>query len=273
MQTVHELDRSDATIRYWISGSPASSRQPTVVLLHGATLDHRAWDPQIDALQDRFPLVVPDLRAHGESTGRFNFAAALDDVRALLGVLPTDDLILVGLSLGANIAQELVQQNPGRVRALVLADATCNTAARHPMSSTLGVAALRWQALAAGRGFARQAAWMIAQDPRVQEYVLRANGRRNGSETVAILSSLLLDGLRPNPTYRLPVPTLLVHGEFDRFGDIPTATKTWAQREELAEYAVIPNAGHASNLDNPEAFTDVLEKFLHRVTKPVSDRG
>jgi 3-oxoadipate enol-lactonase len=64
------------------------------------------------------------------------------------------------------------------------------------------------------------------------------------------------------------VPTLLVHGQFDLLGDINTATAAWAQREELAEYAVIPNAGHASNLDNPEAFTQVLEKFLHRVTQP-----
>jgi pimeloyl-ACP methyl ester carboxylesterase len=79
--TVHELDRPDAIIRYWLSGSPGSSSQPTVVLLHGATLDHRAWDRQVDALRDRFPLVVPDLRAHGQSTGSFAFAAAVDDVR------------------------------------------------------------------------------------------------------------------------------------------------------------------------------------------------
>jgi 3-oxoadipate enol-lactonase len=106
---VHELDRPDAIIRYWLSGSPGSSSQPTVVLLHGATLDHRAGDRQVDALRDRFPLVVPDLRAHGQSTGSFAFAAAVDDVRALLEALPTDELILVGLSLGANIAQDLVQ--------------------------------------------------------------------------------------------------------------------------------------------------------------------
>lgn len=59
-----------------------------------------------------FPLVVPDLRAHGQSTGSFDFAAAVDDVGALLEALPTDELILVGLSLGANIAQDLVQQDP-----------------------------------------------------------------------------------------------------------------------------------------------------------------
>ena len=37
----HDLVRPDATIRYWTGGDTG----PTVVLLHGATLDHRAWDP------------------------------------------------------------------------------------------------------------------------------------------------------------------------------------------------------------------------------------
>jgi len=43
------------------------------MLLHGATLDHRAWQPQVEALQDRFHLVVPDLRGHGASDVRFEF--------------------------------------------------------------------------------------------------------------------------------------------------------------------------------------------------------
>jgi len=36
-----ELVRPGATIAYWVSGP---RRAPVVVLLHGATLDHQAWD-------------------------------------------------------------------------------------------------------------------------------------------------------------------------------------------------------------------------------------
>ncbi|MDT0349770.1 alpha/beta fold hydrolase [Pseudonocardia charpentierae] len=61
----HQLERPDATIHYWSGGRLDAT---TIVLLHGATLDHHAWDPQVDALHDRFQLVVPDLSAHGEST-------------------------------------------------------------------------------------------------------------------------------------------------------------------------------------------------------------
>src|SRR4051794_15478921 len=211
----HALERPDAVLRYRISQPSVPSADPTLVLLHGATLDHHAWDPQVAALRDRFPLVTPDLRGHGASTGRFDFTAAVDDIEALLEVLPADQVVLVGLSLGGNIAQELVRRNNPRVRAMVIADATCNTAARHPFAASMGVAALQVQATVGGPAFAQRAARATATDPEAQQYALAANRHRSPHETVDILASLLTRALRPDPHYRLPVPTLLVRGQFD----------------------------------------------------------
>jgi pimeloyl-ACP methyl ester carboxylesterase len=262
----HDLARPDATIRYWTGGTGG----PTVLLLHGATLDHRAWAPQVDALRDEgFRVVVPDLRGHGASTGRFEFEAAVQDVLALLDRLPAAKVVLVGLSLGANLAQEVLHREPDHVQALVVADATCNTAARAPWEAPMTVATLNAQAQMTGDQFGRHAARATALDPRVQDYALEANAHRSNRETVAILASLVTTALRPEPGYRLPVPTLLVHGDRDRIGDIAGGTRGWAKREPLAEYAVIARAGHASNLDNPEEFTEVLLDFLDRATSPL----
>jgi 3-oxoadipate enol-lactonase len=257
----YDLVRPDATVRYWTAGDADG---PTVVLLHGATLDHRAWAPQVEALRDRFRLVVPDLRAHGESTGSFDFEDAVRDVFALLDALPAGRVVLVGLSLGGNLAQEVVRRAPDRVSALVVADATCNTGARHPLATALTVAALNAHAMLPGGHFAHYAAQMIALDPQVQRYALDANAHRPNGETVRILTSLLTGALRPEQGYRLPVPALLVHGQLDHLGDIAVSTQGWARREPLAEYVVIPAAGHASNLDNPVAFTAALRAFLDR---------
>ena len=82
------------------------------------------------------------------------------------------------------------------------------------------------------------------------------------------MTSLLPGALRPDQDYRLPVPALLVHGQLDQLGDIALSTRAWAQREPLAEYAVSPATGHASNLDNPAAFTAALLAFLDRVLPP-----
>src|SRR3954454_15163102 len=140
----HDLVRPEATLRYWTGGA-AGGR--IVVLLHGATLDHRAWSPQVEALQESFQLVVPDLRAHGESTGSFDFDAAVEDVFALLDELSVGSVVLVGLSLGGNLAQEVVRRAPGLVSAIVVADATCNSGARHPLATSLTVTALNTHAM------------------------------------------------------------------------------------------------------------------------------
>ena len=49
---------------------------------------------------------------------------------------------LVGLSLGGNIAQEIVHRDPGRIAAMVVADSTCNTAARHSLQVPMTIASL-----------------------------------------------------------------------------------------------------------------------------------
>jgi hypothetical protein len=76
-----ELIRPDATIRYW-TGGPVPA--PTLVLLHGATLDHHAWDPQVDA----GPVVTqPNPCRHGARGQRRKVRAMTEDDAAR--ALPT----------------------------------------------------------------------------------------------------------------------------------------------------------------------------------------
>jgi 3-oxoadipate enol-lactonase len=267
----HELTRPDATIRYWTDGPDTA---PTLVLLHGATLDHHAWDPQVDALNSRYRLVVPDLRGHGASTGPglFTFDDAVGDIVALLEHLDLRHVGLVGLSLGGNIAQEIVRRDPGRIAALVVADATCNTASRHSLEAPMTIASLSGLSLIGRDAFLNATANLTAEDPAVQQYVRDVNRTRPTQEVVQILSSMLTGALHPDGAYRLPVPTLLMHGENDHLGDILYSTRAWAQREPLAEYVAVPRARHVSNQDNPVAFNAAVTAFLDRALAAANDR-
>jgi 3-oxoadipate enol-lactonase len=266
----HELMRPDATIRYWTDGPDTA---PTLVLLHGATLDHHAWDPQVDALNSHYRLVVPDLRDHGASTGtgRFTFDDAVADIVALLDHLDLRDIGLVGLSLGGNIAQEIVHRDAGRIAALVVADATCNTASRHSLEAPMTIASLSGLSMIGRDAFLNATANITAEDPAVQQYVRDVNRTRPTQDVVQILTSMLTGALHPDEAYRLPVPTLLMHGENDHLGDILYSTRAWAQREPLAEYVAVPRARHVSNQDNPLAFNAAMTAFLDRSFASATD--
>ena len=192
-----------------------------MVFLHGATLDHHAWDPQVNVLREHYRTVAVDLRGHGESTmdaRRFDFNAAVDDVTALLHRLRAAPVALVGLSLGGNIAQEIVYRSPELVDALVVADSTCNTASRHPLEAAWAIAALASLGMTSRETFLQRAAAATAQDAAVQQYVLDVNAHRSNRDATQIVASMLASGLHADPDYRLPIPTLLVHGDGDRDG-------------------------------------------------------
>ena len=92
---------------------------------------------------------------------------------------------------------------------------------------------------------------------------MEANANRSTEETLDILSCLLMSALRLDPSYRLPIPALLMHGQQDRMGDVVNDMRSWARREPHTTYAVVPHAGHTSNLDNPAAFTRLLIDFIN----------
>jgi pimeloyl-ACP methyl ester carboxylesterase len=193
----------------------------------------------------------------------------VDDIVALLDDLDLHRIGLIGLSLGGNIAQEIVYRDPARVAALVVADATCNTAARHAWQTPMAIASLSGLGMLGREAFLQATANVTARDPDVRRYVREVNRNRSSRDSLQILTSMLGAALHPDEAYHLPVPTLLLHGDGDQLGDIAAGTRAWAEREPLAEYRTIPQARHVSNQDNPAAFNAALISFLGSVLGPV----
>jgi 3-oxoadipate enol-lactonase len=69
--------------------------------------------------------------------------------------------------------------------------------------------------------------------------------------------------ITPDPTYRTPVPLLLLRGGEDRTGNIATAMPRWAAAEGVDEI-VVAGAGHVVTQDAPEVVTEALVSFLRR---------
>lgn len=97
---------------------------PAVVLLHSLGTSGRMWTRQIAALEDRYCVITLDCRGHGQSSanGEMNFAAAAQDLRAVLDHLGCKACHLTGLGMGGAVALHLNVQSPAMVRSIVFAD-------------------------------------------------------------------------------------------------------------------------------------------------------
>lgn len=107
--------------------APGPPGAPTIVLLHGATLNAELnWSGVLEALGRRYRVLAPDLRGHGGGppTGRFSLEDCADDVAALAAVLGVRRVVPVGFSMGGMVAQLLWRRHRDLVAGLVL----CSTA-------------------------------------------------------------------------------------------------------------------------------------------------
>ncbi|MEO6957533.1 MAG: alpha/beta hydrolase [Antricoccus sp.] len=101
-------------------------RDPAIVLVHGLFSSSRSWDqigPEL-AAGGRW-VIMPDLRGHGESAkaASYRFSDLAADLGSLLDHLELSVVDLVGHSLGGQVVSQIAQQQPDRVRTLVLEDA------------------------------------------------------------------------------------------------------------------------------------------------------
>lgn len=98
-----------------------------VMLLHGWTCDSHDWSWQLPLFESKYRVVVPDLRGHGRSevmpSGAYSPADYVTDIEALiLAGYQGHKFVLVGHSMGAQIATRLAVKRPDLVRAVVSID-------------------------------------------------------------------------------------------------------------------------------------------------------
>jgi len=255
------LARPGAELRFQDAGGDG----PAVVLLHGAGMDRTAFAAQRTALADAGwrPIAV-DLRGHGASVldddARFTIADAMGDIGALIDHLSLERPILVGHSLGGNLAQLFVRHHPERVGGLVVIGSTWNTG---PLTfgERIGIrlAAPTLRMIPASRLPQMMAGASAVRPEAVAE--IRTVFERMGKARFAEVWTATIGLVAPDPGYRTPVPLALIRGAEDATGNIATAMPRWAETDGAGEH-VIPGAGHVVMLDAPEETSRVLLEVL-----------
>ena len=250
-----KLNRSGVDIYYEIHGNG-----PPLILTHGYSSTSTMWQGQIEALSKRHKLILWDMRGHGlsdypDDPDAYSEALTVGDIGALLDAAGADKAIVGGLSLGGYMSLAFHRAHPERVRALLIIDT--------------------------GPGFKKDDA------REVWNQRARDTGDRFDREGLEVLKSLsaerasvahrdasgLAHAARGMLTQRdasvietlphIKAPSLVVVGADDT--PFLAASDYMAAKIPGAQKVVVPAAGHAVNIDQPQAFIEAVMPFLDRL--------
>jgi esterase len=124
METRQILDHDGAQLSYWVSR--VENAKHTLVMLHGVASNHTRWSEFVSstALTSNWNLLRLDLRGHGDSMyhGRINRRRWVADLHAIIEKEALSPVVLLGHSLGAEIALDSAAAHPKQVSGLILID-------------------------------------------------------------------------------------------------------------------------------------------------------
>jgi len=243
-----------------------------LVLLHAFPLNARMWEGQLALAGSGWRVIAPQFRGFDAAAGEPPASSVDDyagDVIDLLDALHVKQAVVGGLSMGGYVAFALLRLAARYVQGLVLADT------RSQADTPEGMAGRRrLLQLLDDKGPSAVAEEMIPKlignttqltKPTVVETV-RSLALASQADAIAGAIRALMS--RPDSTPLLSaihVPTLIVVGEEDTLTP-PAASEEMHRAIAGSEIVRIPEAGHLSNLEQPERFNAALAAFLsHRV--------
>lgn len=252
----------------WTVGSaPMGGDASPLLFLHGMSFDSRSWAAEMRTLEGRRGVHGYDLRGFGRS--RVGEDAAVDHVADLAGLIDAAALerpILVGLSLGANVAMAYALAHPGTIRGLLLVSPGLPG---HRWSSErppeIAAALARTEGVAAAKTY-----WLghrlfasLAGRDKARAKVEAMVGEYDGWHW------LHPDRVTPLPAVadrieELTLPILVVTGALD-LDEYRAIGRRIAEQAPNAHHIELDDAGHIVNLERPLAFRNLLEQFVAMV--------
>jgi pimeloyl-ACP methyl ester carboxylesterase len=258
-----KLNRDGVNLYYEVHGSG-----PPLLLTHGYSSTSAMWQGQIAALSKHHQLVLWDMRGHGQSDypddpAAYSEALTVGDIAALLDTVGADTAIVGGLSLGGYMSLAFYRAHPERVRALLIIDTGPGFKKDEARDA--------WNKYAheTGDRFEREGLEGLKLASRERSSVVHRDALGLARAARGMLTQRDAGVIETLP--HIKVPSLVVVGADDT--PFLAASDYMAAKIPGAKKAVIPAAGHAANIDQPQAFIDAVVPFLDALPQQaVSDK-
>lgn len=243
---------------------------PPLVFVHGYTCDHADWRFQLVDLAKDHTVVACDLRGHGQTPAQLADCSVETygaDVVEMLAALELNEVILVGHSLGCRVVLEAARRQSSRLAGLVLIEGfwpNLESPAHleqtmHDKISAMGFAGFITERFAAMFPF-----------PSVYAEPILARARRMPPEIGAnvLARAFWWDGRKLDPALAgLKLPALVIQSAFGE-ARLAHETESLDRMRRLkpdAQIAVLPHAGHFTQLEAPDAVNRLIRSFVARL--------
>jgi 2-succinyl-6-hydroxy-2,4-cyclohexadiene-1-carboxylate synthase len=247
-----------------------------LLLVHGFGGAKEDFADHVDALAELgWHVVAPDNRGHGKSdkpegTGSYSFEIFAADTVALADALGWDRFVLLGHSMGGMIAQLVAAAHPDRLEGLVLMDTS------HAPPEGLDTSAVELgKAIVAEGGMAALVEAQRSRDgdldtPAHRRVEAERPGYREFNDGkslaaspdmwIAMIDEILFGADRLEGLTKVTAPTLVIVGEQD--APFLRPSRRMAETVAGAHLAMIPDAGHSPQFENPQAWWDAVTSVL-----------
>ncbi|MFI4935361.1 MAG: alpha/beta fold hydrolase [Caulobacterales bacterium] len=247
-----KLNRDGVEIYYEVHGDGVP-----LLLTHGYSSTSHMWAGQVAPFAEGYKLITWDMRGHGKTDypadqGAYTEAATVADMAAILDAVGAKQAVIGGLSLGGYMSLAFHLAHPERTLALLIID----TGPGYKKDE----AREGWNTTSLRRADRLEAEGLAALGAGSAE--TRTAPHRN-ADGLAKAARGMLTQHTPRVIESLPqikVPSLVVVGANDT--PFLAASDYMAAKIPGARKVVIPNAGHAANIDQPAAFNEAVLGFL-----------
>ncbi|HEU0190697.1 MAG TPA: alpha/beta fold hydrolase [Mycobacterium sp.] len=254
---MNRLTRPDgATLAYRVH-NPQASGVP-VLLTHGFGATAAMWDDNVGPLSADRPVITWDLRGHGASdapadAGAYSEQISVADMAAILDAAGAERAVVGGMSLGGYLSLAFHLAHPQRVAGLLLVDTGPgyrSDAARAKWNEWVERQARRLESGRSRAAASPEAARAHHEHPEGLPRAARGIMAQHDARVIDSVGTVA-------------VPTLVVVGADDT--DFLAAADYLHQRIPGARKAVLPHAGHAANMDQPEKFNTAVRELLEQL--------
>ena len=232
-----------------------------LVLLHGFPLDHHLWDDVSSLLEDKFDLILPDLRGFGESTtvdSPYSMDDYASDIAGLLDQMGIQKAAIAGHSMGGYVALAFARLYPERVSGLalissqVLADPPDRKEGRYKSAADVAEKGIGGVVEAMTSKFTSDArlqaiARSIMEKQKPDAYIGALKAMAERTDSTSLLSA-----------FKFPV--VVVHGEADALIPVARAREVKAAVPDL-HYVELKDTGHVPMLEAAKETAEALQRL------------